>query len=133
MPTAALRPEREFDGQRFVRHQAAKAVWQPSRLGGFECRDLGVATATKGLAGALVARCNRAAPSRMHCHNAEVLLTFVLEGGLTLCCEGRPERRLSAGDCFVVPAAIAYSLKDCSPETELLEASSPAGFETTHA
>jgi quercetin dioxygenase-like cupin family protein len=129
LPTAALRPEREFEGQRFVRCRAATAVWQPWRLEGFECRDLGVANATGDLAGALVARCNGVSPSTMHRHHAELLLTFVLEGGLTLRCEGQPDLRLVAGDCFVVPAAMDYALTDCSPDTELLEAVSPAGFE----
>jgi quercetin dioxygenase-like cupin family protein len=127
LPTPALRPEREFEGQRFVHHQPSAAVWQPWKLDGFEFRDLGIAAATGFLAGACVARRGAGpATSPLLSHDGELLLTFLLQGELTLCCEGRAEQRLGAGDCFVVPAAMAYALKDCSPDLELLEASSPA-------
>lgn len=127
LPTSALRPEREFEGQRFVHHRASAAVWQPWRLPGFECRDLGIAAATGNLAGACVARrIAGAAPSPPLTHDAELLLTFVLQGELTLTCEDRAEQRLGPGDCFVVPAASAYALKDVSPDAELLEVCSPA-------
>ncbi len=54
LPTAALRPGRDFDGQRFVRHRAAGARWE--RRGALEERDLGLAGATGGLVSARVAR-----------------------------------------------------------------------------
>ena len=41
LPTPVARPERDFGGQRFVRHQAARADWAPWRVPGFEARDLG--------------------------------------------------------------------------------------------
>jgi quercetin dioxygenase-like cupin family protein len=126
LPTEAHRPEREFEGQPFVHHRASAAVWQPWRLEGFEARDLGIASATSGLAGACVVR-RSAGPSPWppQSHGWELLLTFVLQGGLTLRCEGR-EQRLGVGDCFVIPAASAYALSDCSPDAELLEVCSPA-------
>ena len=128
LPTAAFRPEREFEGQRFVRHRASAAVWQPWRRDGFESRDLGIAAATGTLAGACVARRSAGpAASPMIRHDADLLLTFVLRGELTLCCEGRAEQRLGAGDCFVIPAGMAHALKDVSSDVELLEACSPAG------
>jgi len=130
LPTATLDSDHNFGGQRFVRHQAAAAAWQPWRLAGCECRDLGIAAATGGLAVVRVARPSGASRSGMHTHDAEFLLTFVLEGAMTLCCEGRPPQRLSAGDCLVIPARMPYALTDCSPDTELLEAALPAGFGT---
>ena len=130
LPTGTLDSSRNFGGQRFVRHQAAAAVWRPWRLEGFECRDLGIAAATGDLAVVRVARPNGALTSGMHSHDAEFLLTFVLEGAMTLCCEGRQAQRLNAGDCFVIPAKMPHALTDCSPDTELLEAALPAGFGT---
>ena len=56
LPTPHLLPERDFGGQRFVRHVAAAATWLPWRASGFEMRDTGIAAATDGLAGARVVR-----------------------------------------------------------------------------
>src|SRR5207244_1095094 len=56
LPTPQVRLERDFAGQRFVRHERASATWRPWRFEGFEARDLGIAAATGGLAGACVAR-----------------------------------------------------------------------------
>ena len=60
LPTAAHRPDREFEGMRFLRHVASEAVWRPWRRRGFECRDLGIGAATRGLAAAMVVRRARA-------------------------------------------------------------------------
>ena len=56
LPTPHLLPERRFAGQRFVRHVAASARWEPWRLPGFEARDTGIGAATEGLAGVRVVR-----------------------------------------------------------------------------
>ena len=56
LPTPHLLPERDFDGQRFVRHIAATADGEPWRLDGFQARDIGIGAATDGLAGARVVR-----------------------------------------------------------------------------
>ncbi len=131
LPTTEVKPERDFGGQRFLRHEAAKAAWQPFRLEGFEYRDVGIAAATDGLAGVRVARLT-GTPSRAGCsHDAELLFHFVLEGGLTLHYEGRDAERLAAGDSFVLPAAKRYAFEDCSQELELLEVTLPAEFQTS--
>ncbi len=131
LPTPSVKPERNFDGQRFVRHEAAAATWRPFRLGGFECRDTGIAAATDGLAGARVARSSGTPAPRTCHHDAEFLFTFVLEGSLTLQSEGRDDERLAPGDAFVLPAAMRYAYAECSQELELLEVALPAAFETS--
>ncbi|HEU4411533.1 MAG TPA: cupin domain-containing protein [Polyangiaceae bacterium] len=131
LPTAARRPSRDFGGQRFVRHVAADASWQPFRLGGFECRDTGIAAATGGLAGVRVAR-RRGEPTREALsHDAEFLLHFVLEGALTLRCEGEGTYELGPGDCFVVPPGRRHALEPGAGALELLEVALPAAFTTT--
>lgn len=130
LPTTTLRPERDFSGQRFVRHVAATATWQPFRLEGFECRDIGIATATSGLASVRVARAHGTSPARRFRHDAEFLFNFVLSGSLTLDVEGRGARALAEGTAFVVPPGEVASFKDCSAELELLEVALPAEFET---
>jgi quercetin dioxygenase-like cupin family protein len=130
LPTSDVDPERDFGGQRFVRHQAAVAEWGPFRLDGFDCRDSGIAASTDGLAGVRVAR-PRATPSPQRWrHDAELLFSFVLDGSLVLECEGYEPRRLDAGSSFVLPAGLSSSLADCSTDLELLEVALPAGFQT---
>jgi quercetin dioxygenase-like cupin family protein len=130
LPTPTLEPERGFEGQRFVRHEAATARWERFRLEGFECRDTGIATATGGVASARVARPCGTPSSRPYKHDAELLFLFVLEGRLTLHFEDRDPRPLAAADAFVLPAAKTCAFSDCSPELQLLEVALPARFET---
>ena len=125
LPTPVARPERDFGGQRFVRHEASRADWAPARDTGFEARDLGIAAATRGMAVARVVRWRGQAPgafasdAELVAHDAELLFSFVLEGAATLDCSGR--ERVSAGDAFVIPAGRGYALRECTPELQLLE------------
>ena len=124
LPTSLVQPDRDFGGQRFVRHEAATASWGSGRGEGFESRDLGIAAATKGLASAHVVRgrgASRFEPSR---HDAEMLFTFVLGGTATLRCEAR-DYPLRAGDSFVVPPGLTHAFTDCASDLELLEVSLP--------
>ena len=43
LPTAVVDPDRDFGGQRFVRHIAADATYAPWRFDGWEYRDTGIA------------------------------------------------------------------------------------------
>jgi quercetin dioxygenase-like cupin family protein len=130
LPSSAFRPGRDFDGQRFVRHMAGTARWDPGRLDGFESRDLGIEGATAGLAAAHVVRWRGGANPLSSRHDAELLFTFVLGGTVRLECEGREAHWLAAGDAFVVPAGRAHALTDCSTALELLEVALPAKFTT---
>jgi quercetin dioxygenase-like cupin family protein len=128
LPTDTLRPDRVFGGQRFVRHVAKDATWQPWRLDGFEARDTGIAAATTGIASAKVVRPRGAPPAEMRSHEADLVFMFVLEGALTLRREGGAVDKLSAGDSFVVPARMPHALTGCSTDLELLEVTLPAVF-----
>ena len=139
LPTPVARPERDFGGQRFVRHQASRADWAPWHVPGFEARDLGLAAATRGLAGALVARRRGRAPDSssedqpLTTHDAELLFTFVLEGAATLDSGARGQERVSAGDSFVIPAGWRHALRECSSDLELLQVALPSGFASAAA
>ena len=133
LPTGALRPERDFDGQRFVRHESAKAVWQPWRLAGFEARDTGIGAATGGIAGARVVRPDGGTVGGASRHDADTLFLFLLQGALTLGTGERAEERLGAGDSVLLPARMAHRLAECSADLELLEVAMPAGFATERA
>ncbi|RMF34608.1 MAG: cupin domain-containing protein [Alphaproteobacteria bacterium] len=129
LPTPQLRPDREWDGQRFVHNLARDARWQPFRIPGFVCRDTTVAEATRGVAGVLVVRPGDGTPPWTR-HDGDILFGFVMEGGVTLEGEGRESYRLSAGDAFVIPPGLATRLSGASADLEWLEVSLPAGFAT---
>ena len=159
LPTAVRNPERDFGGQRFCRHERNGAVWREWRLPGFEACGTGIAAATAGVADARVARpagggAGSAAGGDdagggdagsgdaggggdagtvadcVTSHDADVLFTFVLEGRMTLCAQGREAEALGAGDAFVVPPGTRTAYAGCSEDLELLEVSLPGTFET---
>ena len=126
LPTQALRPGRDFGGQRFVRHEAARASWGPWRVAGFVCRDTGIAAATDGLAGARVVRPAGAPAPGLFVHDGELAFLFVLAGGATLRV-GADSHRLESGDAVAIPAGLAHALADCAADLELLDVTLPAG------
>jgi quercetin dioxygenase-like cupin family protein len=124
LPTGRVDPQRDFSGQRFLWHVAAKARWQPWRVAGFECRDTGMAEATKGLAGARVVRPKGAAEAPRAAHDSELQFFFVLDGAATLTCNGT--HPLAAGDAVTIPAGLPYALSGCADNLSLLEVRLPA-------
>lgn len=131
LPTKDRDRKREYGGQRFVHHQLASAPWGPWRLPGFEARELGFAAATRDLARARVARRLGVAAPQPARHEGELLFVFVLEGGLTLRCDGKRAERLAAGDSFVVLPGLWHELDQCSDDLELLELCLPADLPLT--
>lgn len=129
LPNGLGDPAREWQGQRFVHHVKAAATWQPFRLPGFTCRDTGINTGTKGVAGIQVVRFDGGQPVKSS-HDSDIHFTFVMEGTMTLSAEGEPPVALQAGDAFVIPPGMAVTYSDCSKDLELLEASLPGAFIT---
>ena len=133
LPTPMPRPERDFGGQRFVRHRAAEATWKPWRLAGYESRDTGITAATDGLASVQVVRplaTGTAGAPLMVRHDAELWFLFVLAGALTIVADGHQPEPLTVGGSVAVPAGVAHRLEDPSRNLELLEVALPAGFHT---
>ncbi len=131
LPTDDYNPDKDFSGQKFIRHEADKAVWAPWRLEGFEARDTGIGGATSGVASVMVARPVGRDASQVTAHDCDILFSFVMEGAVTLHGEGQGAHALTAGDAFVVPPGHKTSLTDCSKNLEILEVSLPAEFQTT--
>ena len=131
LPTDTLNTQREFDGQRFCHHRRCDAAWGAWRLPGFEARRTGIAAATGGVANAEVARPVDGDAGAVASHGADILFTFVLEGGLRLRASGREAQDLRAGDAFVVPPRTRTVYEQCSGDLELLEVSLPGAFDTT--
>ncbi len=131
LPTPELRPEREYTGQKFVNHQAAKAQWAPWRLAGFEARDLEINAATEGVADVKVARVKGNRAPITTSHDCPMIFNFVLEGEMKLRIEEGAAEVLAASDSFVVPAGTKHTIFDYSDDLEILEVALPADFETT--
>ena len=131
LPTGTHRPQSEFAGQRFCRHRWRDASWEAWRLPGFEARRTGIDDATGGVANVEVARAVGGAAGAVASHDADILFTFVLEGGMNLGAPGREAQDLRAGDAFVTPPRTEIAYERCSADLELLEVSLPGRFETT--
>jgi quercetin dioxygenase-like cupin family protein len=130
LPNGPDRPDRRFQGQRFVHHKAGTAIWRPFRLPGFEARDTGIADGTQGVAGVQVAR-RSAGATGWSTHDSDILFTFVMDGTMVLEGEGRDPFPLEPGDAFVIPPGMAVRYAQPSEDLELLEVSLPGRF-TTH-
>jgi mannose-6-phosphate isomerase-like protein (cupin superfamily) len=131
LPTDHVHRDRDFGGQRFVRHVARDAVWTPWRAPGFECRDTGVSAATGGELAARVVRVSRVAPTSAWRSDAEVWLAFVLAGSIEITLSsqdcGSEVVALAGGDCAAVPAGTTIAVASCSRDLELLEVAVAGG------
>ena len=76
-------------------------------------RDLGIADATHGLAQAHVIRligpCNPAEVSKLHFHDVEFQLVYVLKGWVKTYLEGQGETSMKEGSCWTQPPRIKHS------------------------
>lgn len=129
LPTPHLRPDREWQGQRFVHNVASGSTFKPFRLNGFQARDTTIAKNTKGVAGVQVVERGQGDPVWSK-HDADIHFTFVLEGEMTLEGEGKEPYRLTAGDAFVIPRQMMTRYSDPSDDIALLEVSLPGLFTT---
>ncbi|WP_171207825.1 MULTISPECIES: cupin domain-containing protein [unclassified Ruegeria] len=129
LPTPHLRPDREWQGQKFVFNQAEGAEWVPFRLPGYICRDTTIAENTKGVAGVQVVRKGQGQP-QWATHDTDIHFSFVMSGQVTLEGEGREPFRLEQGDAFVIPPAMRTRLTDATDDLELLEVTLPGTFNT---
>ena len=97
-------------------------------------RDLGVAEASQGLARAHVIRligpCNPAEVSKLHFHDVDFQMVYVLKGWVKTYMEGQGETLMKQGSAWTQPPRIKHLVLDYSDDVELLEVILPADFET---
>ena len=97
-------------------------------------RDLGIAKASHGLAQAHVIRligpCNPAEVSKLHFHDVEFQMVYVLRGWVKTYMEGQGETLMKAGSAWTQPPRIKHLILDYSDDVELLEVILPAEFKT---
>ena len=97
-------------------------------------RDLGIADASGGLARAHVIRligpCNPAEVSKLHFHDVEFQMVYVLKGWVKTYMEGQGETLMQEGSAWTQPPRIKHLIMDYSDDVELLEVILPADFKT---
>jgi mannose-6-phosphate isomerase-like protein (cupin superfamily) len=97
-------------------------------------RDLGIKDATHGLAQAHVIRlqgpCNPEEVSKLHYHDVEFQMVYVLKGWVKTYMEGEGETTMQHGSCWTQPPKIRHMILDYSDDVELLEIILPADFKT---
>ena len=98
-------------------------------------RDLGIADATHGLARAHVVRligpCDPAVVSKLHYHDVEFQMVYVLKGWIKTELEGQGAHVMRPGSAWIQPPRIKHKVLDYSDDAEVLEIVLPANFETT--
>ena len=97
-------------------------------------RDLGIAEASHGLAHAQVIRlqgpCNPAEVSKLHFHDIEFQMVYVLKGWVKTYLEGEGETLMKEGSAWTQPPRVKHMILDYSDDVELLEIILPAEFKT---
>jgi mannose-6-phosphate isomerase-like protein (cupin superfamily) len=97
-------------------------------------RDLGIAAASHGLAQAHVIRligpCDPAEVSKLHFHDLEFQMVYVLKGWVKTYMEGQGETLMKQGSCWTQPPRLKHLIMDYSDDVELLEVVLPAEFKT---
>ena len=97
-------------------------------------RDLGVAAASNGLAQAHVIRligpCNPQEVSKLHFHDVDFQMVYVLKGWVKTYMEGQGETLMQQGSSWTQPPKIKHMILDYSDDVELLEVILPANFKT---
>ena len=97
-------------------------------------RDLGIAEASRGLARAHVIRligpCNPVEVSKLHFHDVDFQMVYVLKGWVKTYMEGQGETLMKQGSAWSQPPRIKHLIMDYSDDVELLEVILPAEFKT---
>ena len=97
-------------------------------------RDLGIKDATHGAAQAHVIRligpCNPAEVSKLHYHDIEFQMVYVLKGWVKTYMDGQGEILMKEGSAWTQPPKIKHMILDYSDDVELLEVILPAEFRT---
>lgn len=132
LPNRVGAPDREWDGQRFVFHDASEATYGAWRMAGWEQRDTGIETATNGLAGVRVAR--PASPGDgtitaiAHTDGGqwEFELLVCLQGSVEFRVDGEAPVHLVDGSSVAIPGGTGYDLANPTHDCQLLDVTLPA-------
>jgi mannose-6-phosphate isomerase-like protein (cupin superfamily) len=97
-------------------------------------RDLGISKATGGMVQAHVIRlvppCIPEEVSKLHYHDVDFQMVYVLKGWMKSEFEGQGPVLMREGTCWIQPPRIKHKVLDYSDDCEVLEIILPAEFET---
>ncbi|HXW27085.1 MAG TPA: cupin domain-containing protein [Xanthobacteraceae bacterium] len=97
-------------------------------------RDLGISAATDGLVQAhviqLVPPCRPEEVSKLHYHDVEFQMVYVLKGWIKTEMEGEGGITMREGSCWIQPPRIKHRVLDYSDDCQVLEIVLPADFKT---
>lgn len=132
--TAAARPKARPKQRIAVSHHREEDFKSDGLRAYAKYRDLGIKDATHGLAQAHVIRlqgpCNPQEVSKLHYHDVEFQMVYVLKGWVKTYMEGQGETLMKQGSCWTQPPKIRHMILDYSDDVELLEVILPADFKT---
>jgi mannose-6-phosphate isomerase-like protein (cupin superfamily) len=121
LPTPTLRPDRNFSGQRFVRHIADQTPWLPWRHPGFEARNTGIDLATSGYANAMSIRANKKSVITESKHQKQLMFMFGLSGLAILeTSDDRETQQLEVGTSVTLPSTHNFKLEITADDTQFL-------------
>ena len=121
LPTSTLRPDRDFSGQKFVRHIATETQWLPWRFPGFVSRNTGIDKATAGFASAETVRGEVGATITDTKKSHELFFVFVLNGSASLSTKDSNQKTiLNVNSSVALPSNCEFKLEITSPNTEML-------------
>jgi quercetin dioxygenase-like cupin family protein len=121
LPTAQVHPDRDFGGQRFVRHVAATAVWQTSADGSWEQRDTGIGAATNDLARVHVLRPAPGQAAAVLPGDERLGVAVVTEGEATVTLGDGVDISVGRGSCVLVPAGHRATWTDRNSDFQVLQ------------
>ncbi len=125
LPTDGVDPDRDFSGQRFVRHVAQAATATPWLTPDLTARDTGIGAATAGLAGVVVVAPTGVESTAMLAHHGEFVLVVGLGGNATLDVDGRAVDLLPLVS-VALPAGTHWTWTSSSDDHTALVVSLPA-------
>jgi mannose-6-phosphate isomerase-like protein (cupin superfamily) len=97
-------------------------------------RDLGISAATNGLVQAHVVQfvppCRPEEVSKLHYHDVEFQMVYVLKGSIKTELEGQGAITMREGSCWIQPPRVKHKVLDYSDDCQVLEIVLPADFKT---
>jgi mannose-6-phosphate isomerase-like protein (cupin superfamily) len=129
---AKVAPKRS---QRFTVNHLNEADFKSQGLRRYaQYRDLGIAAATDGMVQAHVIRfvppCRPEEVSKLHTHDVDFQMIYVLKGSMTSEFEGQGAVTMRQGSCWIQPPRIKHKVLDYSDDCQVLEIVLPADFKT---
>jgi quercetin dioxygenase-like cupin family protein len=111
LPCAGLKPDRNFSGQRFVRHTAADSTPVSGEHGSFATIHTGIAAASNDAA-CVFELCTLSDHSTFESDglNATNIFYFVLTGRMTSTSDLFGQHKFMPGDCIIIPPRTQHRL-----------------------